>query len=192
MDPRRLAVATRWMWVGLGVFAAALGYVAVVARTPAPPSRQQAGLTRPIDGIACLKHAAVGYHAVLHLDLFVRGRRYPVAESIGRFEQAPWNCAYALQTQDASGIVHVEAPAVGRFTLGEFFDIWGMPLSPRVLLGFQATAGPPAMSVRAYVNGRRFAGNPRDIPLRPHAEIVLEYGPPWVAPPATYPFPAGL
>ena len=45
--------------------------------------------------------------------------------------------------------------------------------------------------VAAIYNGQRYAGNPRDIPLNPHAQIQLEIGTPLVAP-ETITFPPGL
>ena len=44
---------------------------------------------------------------------------------------------------------------------------------------------------RAYVNGRRWAGALAAVPLRRHAEIVLEVGP-FVRPHSTFLFRKGL
>jgi hypothetical protein len=45
--------------------------------------------------------------------------------------------------------------------------------------------------VQAYVGGRRRPGDPRSIPLTPHAQIVLEVGG-HVPPHARYGFPPDL
>jgi hypothetical protein len=45
--------------------------------------------------------------------------------------------------------------------------------------------------VRAYVGGRRWGRDPAAIPLRPHAQIVLEVGG-YVRPHASYRFPPEL
>ena len=37
-------------------------------------------------------------------------------------------------------------------------------------------------ALRVYVDGNRYAGDPRKIELTLHADIVLEAGPPYVAP----------
>jgi hypothetical protein len=34
---------------------------------------------------------------------------------------------YGLHAQGQSGVLHIESPVVRRFTLGEFFDVWGQP-----------------------------------------------------------------
>jgi hypothetical protein len=54
-------------------------------------------------------------------------------------------------------------------TVGDLFRVWGQPLGPRRLAGFRG-------AVSAWVGGRPWRGDPRTIPLRRHAEIVLEVG----------------
>ena len=63
------------------------------------------------------------------------------------------------------------------------FAIWGRPLGARRLLGFHG-------EVRVYLGGRRMLGDPRAVPLTPHAEIVLEVGG-FVPPHRAYLFPRG-
>ena len=184
------------MWLGLGVLLVVLVVVAVSAKRPRSqpsPTGSLASLTRPIDGITCSPATAAAYRAYVHLDLYLRGRRVAVPANVGVFPARGSQpaCQYALRTRDTSGVVHVAAPRRAAYTLGQFFDIWGMPLAPGVLLGFQATPGAHGTAMRAYVNGKAFGGNPRRIPLSPNAAITLEYGPPWVAPVASYPFPHG-
>jgi hypothetical protein len=45
--------------------------------------------------------------------------------------------------------------------------------------------------MRVHVNGRPWHGDPADVPLRRHAEIILQVGPP-IPPHRAYAFPAGL
>ena len=66
--------------------------------------------------------------------------------------------------------------------------IWGQPLSPHRLAGFDAR---DAERVRTYVNGRVMPGDPRTIRLRSHDEIVLELGPA-IPPHRSYRFQKGL
>jgi hypothetical protein len=91
---------------------------------------------------------------------------------------------YWLHTHDATGIIHVESPDARTYTLGNFFDIWGQPLTPTNVAGLE---GP----VHAYVDGKPHPGDPRAIVLRAHAQITLEVGTPLVTPPV-YVFPEGL
>ena len=72
-------------------------------------------------------------------------------------------------------------------TLGDLFEIWGQPLSARRLAGFRARRGD---SLRAWVGGRPWRGDVSAIPLRRHAQIVVEIGG-FVPPHASYRFPLG-
>jgi hypothetical protein len=73
----------------------------------------------------------------------------------------------------------VIAAAIGitlrTYTLGNFFDEWGQPLST-------TQVGPATGHVVAIYNGQVYTGNPRNIPLTAHAQIQLQIGSPLVAP----------
>ena len=91
-------------------------------------------------------------------------------------------CSYPLRTREPTGVVEVEhGPAR---TLGDLFELWGRPLSRRRIASFSGR-------VDAYVGGRRWRGDPRAIPLRRHAQIVLQVQG-HVPPHAAYRFPPGL
>jgi hypothetical protein len=91
-------------------------------------------------------------------------------------------CSYRVRAREPTGVIEVEPGS--RLALGDLFSVWGQPLSRRRLAGFR---GP----VEAFVAGRRWAGDPRAIPLTRHAQIVLEVGG-HVPPHARYRFPPGL
>src|SRR5439155_9183479 len=82
----------------------------------------------------------------------------------------------------------VEIAAGSKLTVGDFFSIWGRPLSTHSLLGFRSR---PGEHLLAFVGGRPWRGDPRAIPLERHAEIVLEIRG-YVPPHASYLFPHGL
>jgi hypothetical protein len=149
-----------------------------------------------IDGIACQAGEQVLFHIHAHLTIFVRGtaRRVPAGIGIappyelaatrqGAFV-AGASCFMWLHTHSADGIIHTESPVKRTYTLGEFFDIWGQPLD-------REQVGPARGDVTALFNGRVFTGNPRKIPLLPHAQIQLDVGRPLIAP-AHINFPQGL
>jgi hypothetical protein len=91
-------------------------------------------------------------------------------------------CVYQLRTREPTGVV--EVATARRLTLGHVFRVWGQTLSAHRIAGFRSTK-----PVLAFVNGRRFHGDPRMIPLRRHDEIVLEIGG-YVPPHSSYLFPA--
>jgi hypothetical protein len=143
----------------------------------------------PVDGITCRKSMdqAVGYHIHDHIDIFVNGqqRRIPAGAGIaaprlaehlttGLFmDNSPEGCLYWLHVHSNDGILHIESPVHKTFTLGQFFDIWGQPLSSHQV-------GPARGPVTAFLNGQRFSGDPRDIPLLTHGTIQLDVGTPVV------------
>ena len=90
-------------------------------------------------------------------------------------------CAYPVHTREPTGVFELTRSGLH---LGGLFAVWGQPLGPRRLAGFNAP-------VAAYVGGRRWRGNPAGIPLGPHAEIVLESSG-YVPPHPRYLFPPQL
>jgi hypothetical protein len=80
-------------------------------------------------------------------------------------------CSYPLRTLEPTGLIGVERGT--RATLGDFFRLWGQHLSSRRVLSFRARRGE---RVTAYLNGRRWRGDPRAIPLERHAALVLQVG----------------
>ncbi len=136
-----------------------------------------------IAGISCERGERLEYHVHAHLALFIEGNPVEVPAQIGITS----NCIYWLHTHDASGIIHVEAPSQGQFTLGQFFSIWGEALSSTALLDRLTDTG---HQIQAFENGQPFAGDPATIPLESHTSIVVEYGPPF-PPPPPFQFPQG-
>jgi hypothetical protein len=112
------------------------------------------------------------------------GTKPPLRRSEGRIVAA--RCYGSLVTLEPTGVVLVR-PGAG-LTLAGVFRSWGQPLSRTRLASFAAG---PGKQVKVFVGGRRWAGRPGAVPLRAHAEIVLEVGP-YVPPHTRYTFPPGL
>jgi len=167
---RSLAITFDGFRLGLA-FVAALGALggahAVQADAPTGDT---------IDGIRCDRSEGAVFHIHQHVMLLDHGRSVPIPNDVGR--PVLGECLYWIHTHSADGIVHVESPVFRSFTLGNFFDVWGQPLS--------ATAAGPARfkkgALRAYVDGRRYSGDPRGIEMTLHADIVLEAGQPYHTP----------
>ncbi len=131
---------------------------------------------RPVGGLTCSRS---GRRFAVHVELFARRRVVVVPPGIGR---GPRGCSYPLRTDAPTGVVTVSRG--GRYTLGDLFRVWGRRLGPGALLSF-----PGRVSV--FVGGRRFAGDPRRVPLTRHAQIVVEVDG-YVAPHVSYLFPRGV
>jgi hypothetical protein len=153
------------------------------------PDTAQGGRGQVVDGIGCGTQEYATLHVNTHLALFYNGKQLQVPEYIGFAPSLVGGCLYWIHTHDGSGIIHIEAPDIsppqgGPYTLGMLFDIWGQPLLRNNIAGLFG-------AVTAYVNGTRYDGDLRAIPLGAHQEITLEVGTP-VVPPPNYAFPAGV
>ena len=158
-------------------------------RPPALSPASAAG--RPLGSLRCTRAFRPRLRA--HLEVFVDGLDVVIPPGIG--VAAPQrrdgayvrggSCSYPLSTSEPTGVI--ELASRRRPTLGDFFDVWGQPLSQRRVLGFATAPGRPLM---AFVNGRRWRGGVRAVPLRRHASIVIELGR-HVARHPVYLFPAG-
>jgi hypothetical protein len=159
----------------------------------APISTSVTGQT--IDGIQCQAGEQLVYHIHAHLAIYVNGTARVIPEGVGimppRTEQSssegPFvtggSCDYWLHAHTADGIIHVESPTQHIYTLGNWFDIWGIPLD-------SSHVGPATGTVIAYVNGQRYSGDLRAIPLNAHDLIQLDVNKDVAPTPFT--FPAGL
>ncbi len=97
-----------------------------------------------------------------------------------------------LHTHDASGVIHVESPTARAYTLGDFFAVWGVRFTPSCLGGYCAGGG---RQLRVYVDGRPYRGDPANLVLASHQELVVAYGTPAQLPspvPSSYRFAPGL
>lgn len=132
----------------------------------------------PIDGVHCDLQEGSVEHIHVNLQLFNRGKRVPIPANIGI--PAGGTCLYWLHTHAGDGMLHIEAPIRRPFTLGEFFDIWGQPLSWTHVASIIAPRG---RRVSIWVDGKPWHGrDPRAIPLRDMEQIVVQFGPPFAKP----------
>jgi hypothetical protein len=130
-------------------------------------------LAATIAGMPC--RAADGRRYGAHLELFADRRVIAIPAGIGvappqRRDGAyvrGGRCSYPLRTVESTGVIEL-VPEPTR-TLRDFFRIWGQRLGSRRLLSFRGR-------VLAFVDGRPWTGAPGAIPLRRHAQIVLELG----------------
>lgn len=148
-----------------------------------------------VDGIKCDPNEQLVTHTHSHLAIYVNGQQKKIPYAIGipnpvvqQSKDGPVagasSCYYWLHTHDDSGIVHVEAPDKNAvYTLGQFFDEWKQPLS-------QGQIGPAKGAMTIEIDGKPYTGDPRKIPLKPHAVIQVSIGK--VVPFKKYTFEGGL
>ena len=149
-----------------------------------------AGLTgAPIDGILCNNIEQLAYHHHVHIAIFINGQPRAVPLGIGMvppalvsqtkagdFAEGSNSCLYWMHVHATDGIVHIESPEVRTFLLTQIFAVWQQPLSSTQI-------GPYTGHVTATVNGQPWTGDPGEIPLDEHAQIVLNLNGPVVNPP---------
>ena len=144
------------------------------------------GQGRTVDGLGCDKHMSTYIHIHVHLDVFdSSGRQLQMPWAIGIV--APWTfksrpagpyvntgkCYYDLHSHDRDGVIHYEATDHTGLTLGNFFDVWGMPLSQTDVAGLTGTVwvmyGTKEPKHMTWSN----TIDPRTIPLVEHEYIEL-------------------
>lgn len=166
-----------------------LGPEGIPIPNSAPPlaSNSSSATGKTIDGIQCNAGEKLVYHVHTHLTIFVNGAERQVPYGIGivpprqvqHTSSGPFvaggSCFYWLHTHASDGIVHIESPSKRTYTLGNFFDIWGQPLTANQV-------GPVKGKVTAFYNGQVYKDNPRDIPLGSHTQVQLDVGTPLIAP----------
>jgi hypothetical protein len=151
-----------------------------------------------VDGIQCNTGEKTVSHVHTHLTIFVNGQAQTIPYGIGipgfqafQISQPPpagsgpfvetGTCFYWLHVHANDGIIHVESPSKSQgFTLGQFFDEWGQPLST-------TQVGPAMGKVTVFFTSpgkspKLYTGDPRNLPLGNHYQIQLMVGTPIVAP----------
>lgn len=145
----------------------------------APASSTRTGT---VDGVSCGAIEQLAYHIHAHLAVFDDGTEYALPGGVGipgsqtvNTTEGPvavaGRCFYWLHTHTNDGVIHIESPTRRVYTLGQFFDEWHQPLSPDQVASRHG-------AITAFVDGRIWKRDPRDIPLLPHEDIQLEIGDP--------------
>lgn len=169
-----------------------------------------------VDGIPCLTSMSNDYHVHAFVGAYVNGQEIAIPDAIGMYQPQQGEltyggypnqveyatCFYEMHTHDASGMVHLEAssPTCGVaagptappcetsiFTLGNFFDIWGISVTP-------ASFGPFQGPVTIYTSPQQYehncnpncytgsstyslyTGDPSQIPLYSHEVVWILVG----------------
>jgi hypothetical protein len=140
-------------------------------------------------GLHALPREALKLHIHQRMAMLVDGKFVPIPPGIGI--DANGKYIAELHTHDASGIIHVESPVIRKYTLGEFFDVWGLRFTSRCLGGYCETA---KKHVFIWANGKRVKTDSRKIVLGDHLSLVVAYGTLKSVPmpiPKHFPFPKG-
>jgi len=140
-------------------------------------------------GLPALQQEGTVLHTHQHLDIFINGNQLTIPANIGIDDAKGF--ISPIHTHDETGIMHVESPVAEKFYLGQFFDIWGVRLTSSCIGEYCADKN---NSLKIFINGTLFNGDPRAIELQVHQEIAITYGTISQMPfpvPYLYNFPAG-
>lgn len=144
---------------------------------PAASARASIPAGQPVDGIRCDAMEGAVLHIHQHVAILDHGKPVGIPDDLGR--PLVGQCLYWIHTHTPDGIIHVESPNFKMFNLGNVFDIWGEPLARTDVAGAKPRKNERVVT---WVDGRRYAGDPRKIELTQHLDVTIEVGPPYTKP----------
>ncbi len=120
--------------------------------------------------VSALKFPPVGnesFHQHSLLQIIVNGKSVTVPMNIGLGSiESP------MHTHDDRGVIHMEAAREYPFTLGQFFEVWGVKFTKDQLGGYKNNS---ERSVQVFVNGK-LVNDPVNYQLKEEDKIVVGYG----------------
>jgi len=140
-------------------------------QTSQPPWRPEyAHLAQRVRALGLPPAGTERFHIHALLRIYVDGILSPVPKNIGIYERQ--HVEASLHTHDETGIIHMESTHPHRFTLGDFFDVWGVKLGPDRVGGLTGLGGD---KLHFFLNGRPLS-DPAAHLLRADDVIVIGYG----------------
>lgn len=110
-------------------------------------------------------------HIHQHMDIFIKDKKVVIPEGIGI---GPGKKYFSpIHVHDTTGIIHVESPILKNFTLGQFFQIWGIQFNDQCI-GIYCNDDKNKLKV--YVNGDLVKTGVQNINLTAHQEIAIYFG----------------
>ena len=141
----------------------------VVASSP-PWKPSYDGLKQRIEKLGLPPVGDERYHAHALFHIYNDGRLVEVPPNVGI--DRPHKAYSSVHTHEPNGIIHMESSKPHKFTLGEFFVVWGVPFGERSLGDLQNDGD---KQVRVFVNGKQIENAP-DYVMRDNDSISIGYG----------------
>jgi hypothetical protein len=138
-------------------------------------STSSGGQGGTVGGLDCVVSLPQTFHIHTHLSIFLNGEQLMIPAHAGIVQQSGGTeCWYPIHTHEHTGKLHIEGASASTFTLGQFFAVWGEPLSS------SDVAGLTGMPVRVFVvdNGvvTENTGDWSAIELASHRQITIQVG----------------
>lgn len=143
------------------------------------------GTGKPVDGVNCLVNG--NYHKHALISIYSNGKRLGFPDGIGRVHAGCYH-AYEMHVHDVTGIIHIEADVPKQFKLGQWFSLWKMALSRDSVAGLP---GPVRYYIIENATIKRYDGDPYQILVMPHREVLIVTGSPMTIVPK-YQWPPGV
>ena len=121
---------------------------------PWPPEFSHLRERLKIIGLPALSEEGTTLHSHQHIKVYIKGKTIQVPSGIGN----PPQFITTIHTHDNSGEIHIESPTVQTFTLGQFFDTWGVKFDSKCLGSY---CEDQQNSVKVFVDGKAVTGDPR-------------------------------
>lgn len=112
------------------------------------------------------------FHIHAQLSVYVNGKKQTIPANVG-IDSAQQFLA-SLHTHDTEGVVHMEAVRPYKFTLGQFFTVWGVAFS-KTQLGAYHPNPAQKLVLQTWVNGKEVP-DPVNYAMRSHDKIVVGFG----------------
>ncbi len=150
-----------------------------------PPVSGAAASAQTIDGMTCAKSQGSAQNLHAYLEIYINGQQMTVPTGIGAPPSK--NCTYPLVTPSGEpNVIHVMSASTSAYTLGQFFDVWGQPLSVTQVGTYKTNSSHKLVFEVFDANGKltTITSDPRAITLVNHETLVILYNSPNVHPKA--------
>ena len=151
---------------------------------------------QPIDGVYCDQLEQTGFHHHVLLTIYVNDQQVSVPAGVGLAgNPSSPTCYYWLHTHDSTGIIHIEAPSGGSYTLKNYLDIW------QNFAGTSSSITYPTQLASStgwtvYINGKKVNEDFSHVDISSnqawHEIITIMYNSPNSKPVTTYNWQQGL
>lgn len=151
------------------------------ASTVAPTATPVNPLYPPVNGIPCDLGEQLATHFHAHLSIYINGKPWTIPANIG-IGNVGATCLYWTHTHTSDGVIHIEAPSSGTYTLGDFLEVWGSKFPDFNY----STRLDDASGWTVYVDGKPYSGDFHKIILHEHTLITLAYNSPNAKPDTSF------
>lgn len=153
-----------------------------------------------LDNVSCQNYMSNNYHIHVFVGIYYNGQEMALPTATGMANprldsnyddmttSGFYPCVYDTHTHDMTGVVHIESnnggiaetvPNDSKFTLGQYFAVWGInvycPMGTGCVGQFGSYSGP----MEIFTTGQQYRG---DVAVTPEQDLTPWYGDPGTIP----------